>query len=337
MRAVFPLLPGLALVAALTAGTYALAALPQLALLGPLVIALLVGIAWRAALGLPDRATAGVRFSARTLLRIGIVLLGVRLDFVLLAQVGPVILLGNLLVVVLGLLAIDRLGSLLGVGKGLRLGIAIGTSVCGASAIVAAIPVIRAKDEDASVAVGIISVLGTIGVLGYTLAAVALDPPDILYGVLVGSTLQEVAQVLAAGYASGTEAGDLAVLVKLSRVALLAPALLGLSLLARRHDGADGEEGAAEGSGGRTPLVPGFLAGFLIVGVLNSMNVFPPALASAMQTASLLLTAAAMVGLGLGVDLAIFRKVGARALLLGTAGFAVLVGLMIPYGLVMLR
>ena len=326
------LLPGLALVAGLTLVTYLLASVPYLTVLGPLVIALVLGIAWRAVAGMPDAAGPGASFAARTLLRIGIVLLGVRLDFALLAQVGPVILLGNLLVVVLGILAIDRLGAAMNVPNALRLGIAIGTSVCGASAIVAAIPVIRAEADDASVAVGVISVLGTIGVLAYTLTFLVLDPPPLLYGVLVGSTLQEVAQVLAAGYASGVEAGDLAVLVKLSRVAFLAPALIALAFLMRGRGpaSADGSDAA------RPPLLPGFLVGFLLVGVIHSLGWIPAPAADAMEVASLLLTAAAMVGLGLGVDLAVFRRVGAKALLLGSAGFAVLVAVMVPFTILML-
>ena len=327
------LLPGLALVAALTLATYLLASIPFLAIVGPLVIALVLGIAWRAVAGMPDAAVPGAQFAARTLLRVGIVLLGVRLDFALLAQVGPVILLGNLLVVVLGLLAIDRIGAAMGVSNALRLGIAIGTSVCGASAIVAAIPVIRAEADDASVAVGVISVLGTIGVLGYTFAFIALDPSPVLYGVLVGSTLQEVAQVLAAGYASGVDAGDLAVLVKLSRVAFLAPALIALAMLMRQRDG--GSDRVARAS--RPPILPGFLIGFLVVGVLGSFGVFPGPVAQGMETGSMLLTAAAMVGLGLGVDLSVFRRVGAKALLLGSAGFAILIAVMVPFSIVMLR
>lgn len=326
------LLPGLGLVALLTLAAYLLASVGFLALVGPLVLAMLLGILWRAIFGLPNAAKAGAAFAAGIVLKVGIVLLGVRLDFALLAQVGPVILLATVLVVGLGILAIDRIGAWMGMGHGLRLGIAIGTSVCGASAIVAAVPVIGAKAEDAGVAVGVISVLGTIGVLLYTAAFIGFDLSPVLYGVLVGSTLQEVAQVLAAGYTSSAEAGDLAVLVKLSRVALLAPALVALSFLARRGDAPiDGASPAR-----RTPILPNFLVGFLVVGGLVSLGLIPDPIAEGMELGSLLLTAAAMAGLGLGVDLAVFRRVGGKALLLGTAGFAALVALMVPFSIALL-
>lgn len=342
------LVPGLALVAALTGLSYLLAAAPGLSVMGPLVVALVVGLAWRSLAGLPAAAEPGATFAARTLLRVGIVLLGVRLDFALLAQVGPAVLLGSLLVVALGLLGIERLGKLAGLPRGLRLGIAVGTSICGASAILAAVPATRMKDEEAGVSVGIISALGTVGVLVFALSSSVLGPSDRLYGFLVGLTLQEVAQVLAAGYVPGSEAGDLATIVKLTRVALLAPALLVLSALlggAERDAPAAGnlsadsagdtrQRGAAVFGKAlarlRTP-VPLFLVGFLVVGVLNSIGWIPAQVGSLMQAGSLLLTTAAMVGLGLGLDLAVFRRVGSKALLVGTVGFVGLVAMMLPY------
>lgn len=322
------LLIGLALVAALTAVSYLLAAVPALTVMGPLVIALVVGLVWRAAAGLPVAAAPGASFSARTLLRIGIVLLGVRLDFALLAQVGPAVLLGSLLVVALGIVGIERIGMLAGLPRGLRMGIAVGTSICGASAILAAVPAARMNEEEAGVSVGIISVLGTLGVLLFAFASSLLEPSELIYGFLVGLTLQEVAQVLAAGYVPGNEAGDMATIVKLTRVALLAPALLVISGLVSRSNDAS--------TGGRNRLqfpVPLFLVGFLAVGVLNSLGWIPAQLAALMQAGSLLLTTMAMVGLGLGLDLAVFRRVGSRALLVGTVGFLGLVAVMLPYAI----
>jgi uncharacterized integral membrane protein (TIGR00698 family) len=327
-----PLLPGLALVALLTAASFLLSTVPALAIMGPLVIALLVGLSWRAAAGLPAASAPGVTFSARTLLRVGIVLLGVRLDFGLLAQVGPAILLGSLLVVTLGILGVERLGRLAGLPRGLRLGIAVGTSICGASAILAAVPSTRMKEDEAGVSVGVISILGTLGVLGFAFASTAFSPSDRFYGVLVGLTLQEVGQVLAAGYVPGNEAGDLATIVKLTRVSLLAPALLVLN----------GLLGGSANEGGAGPVrfrasVPLFLVGFLMVGTLNSVGLIPHAFAMLLQAGSLLLTSAAMVGLGLGLDLSVFARVGGRALLVGAVGFAGLVSLALPYALLLGR
>ncbi|MEX2536327.1 MAG: putative sulfate exporter family transporter [Trueperaceae bacterium] len=325
------LLPGLVLVSGLTVVSYLLATVPGLTVMGPLVVALVVGLAWRAVAGLARPVVAGASFSARTLLRLGIVLLGVRLDFALLVQVGPAVLLGSLLVVSLGIFGIERLGARLGLSRGLRLGIAVGTGICGASAILAAVPATRMNDEEAGVSVGIISVLGTLGVIAFALASTIFDLSDSVYGFLVGLTLQEVAQVLAAGYVPGNEAGDLATIVKLTRVALLAPALLVLSSLL-------GESGRPKRRGFarlRVP-VPLFLLGFLAVGALNSAGMIPISLANLMQAGSLLLTTMAMVGLGLGIDLAVFRRVGTSALLVGAVGFVGLVAVMLPYALLVM-
>jgi uncharacterized integral membrane protein (TIGR00698 family) len=322
------LLPGLALVALLTVASFLLSKVPALAVPGPLVVALVVGVAWRAVAGLPGSQAPGASFSARTLLRLGIVLLGVRLDFALLAQVGPAALVGSLLVVALGILGIERLGRLAGLPPGLRLGIAVGTGICGASAILAAVPATRMKEDEAGVSVGVISLLGTLGVLGFALASSLLEPSDRLYGLLVGLTLQEVGQVLAAGYVIGNEAGDLATIVKLTRVALLAPALLVMSLLV----GDAARNGRSDHPRPR-PAVPRFLLGFLAVGALNSLGWVPSSAADLLQAGSLLLTTAAMVGLGLGLDLTVLRRAGIRALLVGAAGFAGLVVLALLYAL----
>lgn len=343
------LLPGLALVTALTAAAYLAAAAPALSVIGPLVLALVVGLAWRATVGLPTRAAAGARFAGKTVLKIGIVLLGIRLDFLLLLEVGPVVLLGNVLVVCGGLVFVEWLGRKMGLDRGLRLAIAVGTSICGASAIVAAVPIIRATDEDAGVSVTVISLLGTLAVLGYVLLAAVVDVPIPVYGILVGATLQEVAQVVAAGYTASNESGDLALLVKLARVALLAPALIVLNLLLRRQMRRDEEnrneedhdetETASDEDTQATslpPLVPWFLTGFLVMGTLNSLGVIPTALAGPVHRASLMLTAAAMAGIGLMVDFSAFRYVGRRAVLLGAAGFGLLVVMMVPYVLLVI-
>lgn len=342
------LLPGLALIAALTAVSYVLARVPLPVPVGALVIAMLVGLAWRPLRGLPRRAEPGVAFAARDLLKLGIVFLGVRLDFALLASVGPAVALGSVLVVGLGVWAIERLGRRLGLSRGLRLGIAVGTSICGASAVLAVASTTRIKDEEAGVAVGIISVVGTVGVIAYTVAVNVFGLEPHHYGLLVGLTLQEVAQVIAAGYVPGAEAGDVATVVKLARVALLAPALFVISSLlragddeARRGEAPSGDtrlEAAAHGPAlvpapppvRRLPA-PAFLLGFLAVGVIASLGWLPPAAMTALEHASLLLTTAAMVGLGLRVDLSVFRRTAGNALVVGAVGFLGLVALVSLY------
>ena len=309
---------------------------PIIKILGALGWALVFGVVWRSALGLAAGAKPGVAYSARTVLRLGIVLLGVRLNFANLASSGLVILALDALIVVVGILAVERIGRAMGVSKGLRLALAFGTGICGASAAVAAGSVASASDEEVSIAVGTVSLLGTLGVLGYIVLREPLGLSPQQYGLLTGSTLQEVGQVIAAASAGTDSALDTATLTKLTRVALLAPALLIASSLLRIRDARkvvttdslEADVSATDSSATqRPPLVPLFLLGFLAVGTLNSVGAFTPGVSSSLQQLSVLLTTMAMAGIGLGVDLKAVQRVGLKAMMLGAIGFALLIAL----------
>jgi uncharacterized integral membrane protein (TIGR00698 family) len=334
--------PGLALVAALTllaallggvAGIKPLAGLPGVKILGPLGLALLLGIATRALWGLPAWAKPGSSYAAKTLLRLGIVLLGVRLNFAKALAAGPLVLLLDGAMVTLGIVLVERLGKWLGLSRGLRLALAFGTGICGASAAVAAGSVVGAKDEEVSLAVGTVSLLGTVGVLGYIAAGQALGlaaspTGQEHYGLLTGATLQEVGQVVAASSALGPVAADLATLVKLTRVAMLAPALLLAQAILRLRDARNrftGSEDELLEASGPQNVFPVFLLGFLATGVLASSGFLPKSLLDVMQPASVLLTTAAMVGIGLSVDLRAIGRVGAKTIGIGAIGFVVMV------------
>jgi len=223
-------------------------------------------------------------------------------------------------VVVIGTLAMERFGKLLGLGRGVRLGLALGSCICGAAAIAAAAPIIRATDDDVSVSVGIVSLLGTVGVVGFAVLAPLLGMSVQRYGLMTGATLHEVAQVLAAGAAHGGRALDLATITKLTRVALLAPTLLVVGAVLRRRDAAG--TGGRTGPARRPPLLPGFLIGFLALGALRSAGLVPAPMVPLLQTGSTVLMTAAMAGIGLAVDLRVVRRIGAPAVALAVAGFA---------------
>lgn len=328
------LLPGLALAALLTGAAFLAAQLPGVALLGPLGAALLLGATWRLLFSLPTGCAPGARFAAKSVLRAGVVLLGARLHFGVLWQAGPAILILSLLIIGVGIAAMEGLGRALRLRRGLRLTLAIGSAVCGASAIAAAAPVVGARDDEVSASVGIISVLGALGALGFSIAAPMLGVSATHYGMLTGATLQEVGHVLAAGAAASAEALDLATLTKLTRVALLAPVLLVVSAALARRTAPSSRSGSGTGSyaaasGGaattaRPPALPGFLLGFLLVGAVNSAGLIPAAAGAQLQLGSALLTAVAMAAIGLQVDPAALRRTGGRAVLLAGAGFALL-------------
>lgn len=255
------LIPGLALIAVLTVAAFELARVPGFKLLGPLVLTLLGGAAWR--LGRSGRVATvmpGAAFAAKVLLRLGIVLLGVRLDMRALAQVGPTVLIGSALGVMVAFSAVEVLGRRWGVPLDLRRSVAIGTGVCGASAIAAASPLLEAEEKHVSLAVAVVSLLGTLGVVAFAAWEGLALMSSRLVAAVAGATLQEVGHVVAAGAAVGGVEGDLALLVKLSRVVLLAPVLMLLNWWLRRE--AIGANSNAKASGAKKrlpPLVPGFV------------------------------------------------------------------------------
>jgi len=335
-----PLLAGLAVIVLLTFLAFELARVPGFKLLGPLVLALLGGAGWRLASGTRTAAVApGARFAATFLLRLGIVLLGVRLDMRALAAVGPTVLVGSALGVLVAFGAVEAIGRRWGVPRDLRRSIAVGTGVCGASAIAAALPLLKPEEKHVSLSVAVVSVLGTLGVVAFAawdgLALVSSK----LVAVIAGATLQEVGHVVAAGAAVGGGEGDLALLVKLSRVVLLAPVLMLLGWLLRREavrDGARATEEApgAPAAGNRRrlpPLVPGFVLGFLALSGVTSLGWLSADAVTYLTLGGTLLTAAAMVGIGLGVQFRGLGRAGRQAVSLGVVGFFAMLIVMSSY------
>ena len=320
-----PFLDGI-LVAFVTVLAFALAQVPVGQSLGPLVLALVLGVSlastrWARTVRLGERVT--IRFFARDALRFGIVLLGARLDVRVLFELGPLALAGSVLGVIAAFLTVELFGRAIGLPTPLRRAVAIGTAICGASAIAAALPLLRARAEHASLAIATISLVGTAGVLSFA-AWNALAPslaPHL--AILAGSTLQEVGHVVAAGQALGPEESERALLVKLSRVVLLAPTLLMLGWWSRRTNG--------KGSDPKAPLVPRFVLGFLAMSAVVSVGWIPQAVAQALVTLGVLATASAMTAIGFGVDVRVLRTSGRATVVAGTFGFAVLLAVMIAY------
>jgi len=317
----------------LAAGAYALSVTPQLKAIGPLTLALILGLAagslWRRSSAeghLPAGETSGIAFSARSLLRIGVVLVGARLDAHLVARAGWRILVLDVAVVLSTLLVMHFLARKLGVPAPLATLLAVGTSVCGASAVAAAKDCARADDDDVAIGVALCGVVGTSAVLFYLglHQFFPLDPA--LYGSFVGATIHEVAQVLAAAQpVAGAE--EIATVTKLARVVLLPIVVVVLELVLHRKS--HGKAAAASGSP-KVPIVPHFVIGFVVVGVVNSLA---PAFASAgllksirhaVLLASTILMTIAMAAAGLQIHWATVRRVGRPAILAMVLGFAFL-------------
>lgn len=315
--------PGLALAAAIAAVAMGLAALPalQAAGLSALTLAIVLGIAVgnTAFPAIAGRVGAGVDFSKAMLLRAGIVLYGFRVTFQEIAGVGAAGLAVDIVVVagVFGLgtwlgtrwLKLDRETSML---------IGAGSAICGAAAVMATEPVVKAQAHKVSVAVATVVVFGTVGMFAYPWAYPYLGLSEHAYGVYAGSTIHEVAQVVVAGRAVSEQAASAAVIEKMLRVMLLAPFLLILSSRLGARDG------AGAGAGGAKIVIPWFALLFVAVSGINSLHLLPAAAKAAIIQIDTVLLAMAMAALGLRTHIGAIRQAGARPMLLAAILFGVL-------------
>ena len=330
------LIPGIGLCIAVTLAATVLerveAAAFGRAWLEALVLAILVGTAVRTAWTPGKSWFAGITFSAKTLLEIAVVLLGASISAQTVLAAGPGLLVGIAVVVVVALAVSYGLGRLLGLPHRMATLIACGNSICGNSAIAAVAPVIGADGEDVAASIAFTAVLGVVVVLGLPLLPAFWHMSGLQYGVLAGLTVYAVPQVLAATAPLGSVAVHMGTLVKLVRVLMLGPVVLGLSLLTRRlRDQTD--EALPEVTAGDRPkpgrmplhkLVPWFIIGFLVLAVLRSMDLIPHLALAPIGVVSNLLTVIAMAALGLGTDLRVVARSGGRVTAVVTLSLLVL-------------
>ena len=222
-----------------------LAELPFLNIMGQLVIAILIGMVWRAAIGVPQEAIAGTNFASKKLLRFGIILLGMRLNLVDIAKAGPKVLVIAAVVIAFTIFVVYGLTKVFKVEKKLGILTACGTAICGAAAVVAIAPQVKAKDDETAVGAAIIAILGTIFTLIYTLLYPVLGLSPYGYGVFSGATLHEIAHVIAAAAPGGSTAVDIAVIVKLTRVAMLVPVAILIGLWFGKSEGSEEKDHGA--------------------------------------------------------------------------------------------
>lgn len=309
-------LPGLGI--ALAAALVGWAINTRVALLSPLLVALVLGMVVGNTLPLPDRVRPGLHFAAKPLLRAGIVLLGLSISFGSIWALGLPMIAVVIVVTFATFLFTTALAKRMGLSSELGLLVGAGCSICGAAAIAGMDGVVGADEDDVASAVGIITLFGLIAIPVIPLAATALHLSPAQAGAWVGASTHEVAQVVAAAGTIGGAALSTAVVVKLTRVLLLAPMVAGIAATRRDH-GDDGK---------RPPLVPLFVIGFLVAVALRSFVPLPAAALHVAQIAQTLLLAMAMFALGAGVRLRALVTTGGRSLLLGAIAslFIALVG-----------
>jgi uncharacterized integral membrane protein (TIGR00698 family) len=279
---------------------------------GPLLLyALLLGLSFHFLHGNPQ-TQKGVEFCGRTVLRLGVALLGARITFDQVSQLGlqagVLVALALVLTILVGVWGARLLG--LSREEGLLSGGSV--AICGASAalaISAVLPQTKANERFTLLAVVTVTVLSTVAMIGYPLLIQVLALPPLAAGVFLGGTIHDVAQVVAAGMLMGPEVANSATVVKLFRVMLLLPVVMVISFLYRQQHAVDQPRHS-------TPLLPGFLVGFLLLMLLSSTGKVPPQVVGAASGISRICLVLAIAAVGVKTSLEELLHLGWRPMLL---------------------
>lgn len=299
-----------------------------------LVLAILIGVAVRSAWTPGPHFIPGISFCAKFVLEVAIVMLGASVSITTILALGPVVIVGVACIVALAIASSYAICRALALPQRMAILVACGNSICGNSAIAAVAPVIGADGDDIASSISFTAVLGVVVVLGLPLLVPILNLSLTQYGVLAGLTVYAVPQVLAATLPIGALSNQVGTVIKLVRVLMLGPVVLGFSLFS----GSLRPASAKRETGSRRPrlsqLVPWFIIGFLIILIVRSLGLIPQSVLPPVTRIAAIFTTVAMAALGLGVDVRVVARTGARVTLAVTASLIVL-GLM-SYGLIRL-
>lgn len=285
----------------------------------PLIIAVALGIIASNTFEL-SFARAGMRFAASRLLRIGVVLIGLRVAMGDLAAIGLPGLVVVFLAVTVTFFGAQWLGGRMGVAPDLSLLIGTGYSICGVSAVAAMNGVVGADEEEAAYAIGLVTLAGSLSIVVLPLLGTMIGMSATDFGTWVGGAVHDVAQTVATASTSGDEALTSAIVVKLTRVALLAPLVVGVALARRNRK-------PMPNATRRPPLLPLFVAGFLLMVAIRSTGLIPDSWLDSIRLIEGFLFTVSLVGVGFGVDLGRLRKLGGRPLALGMATWVLVAGM----------
>jgi uncharacterized integral membrane protein (TIGR00698 family) len=342
-REIRPAIPGLYLVIAVAIVarfTHGLIPWPPISrAISEVFIAVVLGLHVRAFIGFGKRFEPGIKFALQRILRLGIILLGLRLSLQDVVGTGVSAILLILFCMILALTLAYFLGGAMHIPRRLAVLIGVGTAICGNSAIIATAPVIEAKDEDVSIAVATITFFGTLAVILYPIIGYLLGLSDQMFGMWAGTAILDTSQVVAAGAAFSARALDVATVVKLVRNTLIAPVILAIGIFYARagaRSGANSQNRASDGQAARANLgksLPWFVVGFMIMVLVRTVGValgiFPQDVAhpgnltgaaaflTAMDNISKFAILMALSAIGLGTDMGAVRRTGIKPVLLG--------------------
>lgn len=316
------ILPGLAFTLAVAIAAIILAdqvAVNEEKVISEVIIAILVGLLIRALLKMPAIFAPGIEFSFKKIIKVAIVLMGLNFSIAAVFRTGLSVLAVIIVSIIAAMILMELMWRLLNIRPSLARLIGIGTAICGASAIIASAPIIdEADDSDITYAVATITIFGLLAIFVYPVVGSFLQLSEFQYGRWVGVAIHETAQVLAAGFAVGNEAGEVATIVKLTRTIMLLPVIFIFIQIGQRGKASD------QALSRMLTAFPVFILGFLGLVVLRTLGdvlVIDSDLWTTTLTAfnqlSKFLIVVAMAGVGLTTDLTNIIKLGFKPLIAG--------------------
>ena len=308
--------PGLMLSACVAIVAMFLSSLIPGDIIGATVMALLVGMAFNPILNKYNQFNAGVSYTGKIVLRIGIVLMGVNMNFSEVLDVGKYSLFVMIFTMATAFGAGNLIGKMFGMNWKLTNLLSVSTAICGGSAVAAVGPVIKAKDEDIAYAISSTFIFDVLTVVVIPWIGIALGMSNAGYGLWVGTAVNDTSSVVAAGYAFSDLAGNTAVIVKLTRTLFIIPYVLIFSVITERL------EARSQGLKGRTSvnlkkIFPDFIILFLIVVGLRSTGIIPIGLVANLSKTSKFCMVMALSAIGLKTNFRDIKDMGFKPMILG--------------------
>lgn len=297
--------PGLLLVLGITAVSYFVS--EQFGFISPLTIGLVFALVISNLFELPEKINPGAVFASKSLMRAGIVLIGLRISYDQITEVGFAGLVLVVIVVIGTFFGALTLGKLFGLSSNTSILIGAGFAICGNTAIAAISPTINAKREETAYAVGLVTMFGTLSIAALPIFGGLLNLSEERFGAWAGAAVHDVGQVVATAEIVGGAALTVAVIVKLTRMLMLAPMLIAISA---KFNSSQGIKLRA--------AVPRFILAFITVLTINSLIELPAVVTDWGKIISTLLLTAGITGMGLGVKWRSLVAVGGRPLVVAS-------------------
>ncbi|MGB4587724.1 MAG: YeiH family protein [Clostridiaceae bacterium] len=285
-------------------------------IIGATVMALLVGMSLNPILNKYKQFNAGVSYTGKMVLRAGIVLMGVNMNFSEVLSVGKYSLFVMIFTMATAFGAGNLIGKMFGMNWKLTNLLSVSTAICGGSAVAAVGPVIKAKDEDVAYAISSTFLFDILTVVVIPWIGIALGMSNVGYGLWVGTAVNDTSSVVAAGYAFSALAGNTAVIVKLTRTLFIIPYVLIFSIITERYE-AKSEGAQSRSSINLKKIFPYFIILFLVVVALRSTGIIPNTLVPSLSKISKFCMVMALSAIGLKTSFGEIKNIGFKPMILG--------------------